>query len=320
MNRTEVMKNSHSDGLGSLSQDLVQHSAVTSAMSVVATSFASVSATSPIHLGEIAPSDQSTTAIVDGGLATSTDAFDCPDLVCSICLELLYKPISVNPCGHVFCERCVRRYLETSLSKITCPLCREIIVSCQPAEERSHEVRQKYPTQFAERQKSEQNNNGQQFPPLWLYNYRLLTIDRTEPDSPQPSLNIDIDFDYTTWWRTMVLILWLSGFGFLMVFSLNSFLNQAIHGVGPHQMPSHPHVSSNVDELSSSVLLDGSDDEGFTSTHSASTGDTVKHNYGDMLAKSDYARYQSVAKNTGISSDKHFFHNLFIIFLVLAVS
>lgn len=47
-------------------------------------------------------------------------------LQCSICLNLLYSPISTQ-CGHNFCEICINQVVELSFYP-KCPLCRERIV------------------------------------------------------------------------------------------------------------------------------------------------------------------------------------------------
>ena len=31
------------------------------------------------------------------------------DLICPVCLDVLHEPFQVDPCGHVFCEPCLRR-------------------------------------------------------------------------------------------------------------------------------------------------------------------------------------------------------------------
>lgn len=46
--------------------------------------------------------------------------------LCSICLELLCRPVQ-PPCGHIYCQHCIRRAAlaqERSGHVVTCPLCR----------------------------------------------------------------------------------------------------------------------------------------------------------------------------------------------------
>lgn len=53
----------------------------------------------------------------------SSPAVDDDDthLKCSICYDLFTKPVSINPCGHCFCESCIITWLTRSN---TCPMCR----------------------------------------------------------------------------------------------------------------------------------------------------------------------------------------------------
>jgi len=43
-----------------------------------------------------------------------------PELECSVCNDLLFKPVSIN-CGHTFCRECLGNIIKT---KPQCPLCR----------------------------------------------------------------------------------------------------------------------------------------------------------------------------------------------------
>lgn len=54
-------------------------------------------------------------------------------VTCAVCWELYLHPMSVKPCGHVFCEPCLRRLSKHShSSKVHCPLCRELVLFCYP--------------------------------------------------------------------------------------------------------------------------------------------------------------------------------------------
>ncbi|KAL4234190.1 hypothetical protein ACF0H5_005843 [Mactra antiquata] len=52
-------------------------------------------------------------------------------LTCSICLELYHLPNTCQPCGHMFCDLCLRRLTHQGSEGIPCPLCRTIISYCQ---------------------------------------------------------------------------------------------------------------------------------------------------------------------------------------------
>ena len=50
------------------------------------------------------------------------------NLLCPVCLDVLFRPHWLDPCLHIFCEPCLRRL---SLARInTCPVCRAPIQKC----------------------------------------------------------------------------------------------------------------------------------------------------------------------------------------------
>ncbi|XP_069749584.1 LON peptidase N-terminal domain and RING finger protein 3-like isoform X2 [Narcine bancroftii] len=49
------------------------------------------------------------------------------DLECSLCMRLLYEPIT-TPCGHTFCLKCIERCMDHSPK---CPLCKEVLPEYQ---------------------------------------------------------------------------------------------------------------------------------------------------------------------------------------------
>ena len=46
------------------------------------------------------------------------------DVICPVCLDLLHEPFQVEPCGHIFCEPCLRRLGQKNPMNCSCPLCR----------------------------------------------------------------------------------------------------------------------------------------------------------------------------------------------------
>jgi RING-type zinc-finger len=53
---------------------------------------------------------------------------------CIVCWNVLYRPVKLNPCGHILCEFCLHIYLKTGLrngeiTTFTCPLCRQLILT-----------------------------------------------------------------------------------------------------------------------------------------------------------------------------------------------
>lgn len=59
----------------------------------------------------------------DGGDQDSSDSsyVDPSDLDCSLCMRLLYEPVT-TPCGHTYCLKCLERCLDHNPK---CPLCKE---------------------------------------------------------------------------------------------------------------------------------------------------------------------------------------------------
>ena len=58
------------------------------------------------------------------------DAMD-PNLICPVCLDLLYEPFRALPCRHTFCETCLRRLGSKNAMDTSCPMCRQKIVFCE---------------------------------------------------------------------------------------------------------------------------------------------------------------------------------------------
>ena len=52
------------------------------------------------------------------------------DVICPVCLDLLHEPFQVEPCGHIFCEPCLRRLGQKNPMNCSCPLCRCVIYKC----------------------------------------------------------------------------------------------------------------------------------------------------------------------------------------------
>ncbi|XP_066954696.1 uncharacterized protein [Macrobrachium rosenbergii] len=96
-----------------------------------------------------------------------------PHLTCSVCLDLLYSPFVAQPCGHVFCEPCLRRLARPNPTKTCCPLCRQIIGQCMPSRDLAAEVREKFPNLYQERHEFEQTHNIQHIPLPWIKNFRM---------------------------------------------------------------------------------------------------------------------------------------------------
>uniref|UniRef100_A0A8C4Z7F4 Ring finger protein 180b n=1 Tax=Gadus morhua TaxID=8049 RepID=A0A8C4Z7F4_GADMO len=62
-----------------------------------------------------------------GGLLTDSEEEDREGFTCAVCLDLYYCPYSCHPCGHVFCEPCLRTLARSRPGHTPCPLCRTLI-------------------------------------------------------------------------------------------------------------------------------------------------------------------------------------------------
>ena len=71
---------------------------------------------------------------------------------CAVCIDLLYNPIKITPCGHIFCESCVKRLRQTETQRdVPCPLCRQTIESCVHDTELQTKLQLKYPEEMKQR-------------------------------------------------------------------------------------------------------------------------------------------------------------------------
>ncbi|XP_061119310.1 E3 ubiquitin-protein ligase RNF180-like isoform X2 [Conger conger] len=48
-------------------------------------------------------------------------------LTCAVCLDVFFSPHVCQPCGHVFCEPCLRTLAKNRPTSTPCPLCRTLI-------------------------------------------------------------------------------------------------------------------------------------------------------------------------------------------------
>ena len=47
------------------------------------------------------------------------------DVNCAICSDVIFTPFMIIECGHIFCEECIKKWIEINN---TCPTCREKII------------------------------------------------------------------------------------------------------------------------------------------------------------------------------------------------
>jgi len=96
------------------------------------------------------------------------------DLICPVCLDMLHEPFQVDPCGHVFCEPCLRRLGQKNPMNCTCPLCRTKIFFCKHQSTMSKEIRENHHSMYMKRKKFERSTPVFQYPLPWQPGWRNL--------------------------------------------------------------------------------------------------------------------------------------------------
>ena len=114
------------------------------------------------------------------------------DLLCPVCLDILHEPFKVDPCGHVFCEPCLRRLGQKNPMNCTCPLCRQKIFFCKHqavssfkcwvdfsisiyfVQTMSKEIRASHQGLYIKRKKFERSTPVYQYPLPWQPGWRNL--------------------------------------------------------------------------------------------------------------------------------------------------
>lgn len=57
---------------------------------------------------------------------------DKDGLTCAVCLDIYISPHICQPCGHCFCEPCLRTIAKDQPRNTPCPLCRTLISKTNP--------------------------------------------------------------------------------------------------------------------------------------------------------------------------------------------
>lgn len=70
---------------------------------------------------------------------------------CAVCMDIKFRPVRLSPCGHEFCDPCVR-----SLVNSRCPTCREEIQDCFHDHDLAAKMKEGYPNEYEERRLAEQ--------------------------------------------------------------------------------------------------------------------------------------------------------------------
>ncbi|KAF1377243.1 hypothetical protein PFLUV_G00198660 [Perca fluviatilis] len=82
---------------------------------------------------------------------------DREGLTCAVCLELYFSPYSCQPCGHVFCEPCLRTIAKNRPTNAPCPLCRALISHTNPHHELNETAKTFFPKVYNARKQNFQS-------------------------------------------------------------------------------------------------------------------------------------------------------------------
>merc|ERR1719357_1672240 len=96
------------------------------------------------------------------------------DVICPVCLDLLHEPFQVEPCGHIFCEPCLRRLGQKNPMNCSCPLCRTKIGFCKHLAATSREIREDHEQLYLKRKKFERSTPVFSYPLPWQPGWRNL--------------------------------------------------------------------------------------------------------------------------------------------------
>ncbi|KAM8827450.1 E3 ubiquitin-protein ligase RNF180 isoform 2-T2 [Spinachia spinachia] len=82
---------------------------------------------------------------------------DSEGVTCAVCLEVYFSPYSCQPCGHVFCEPCLRTIAKNRPTNTPCPLCRTLISHTTFHKELNHTAQTFFPKVYGARKRNFQN-------------------------------------------------------------------------------------------------------------------------------------------------------------------
>ena len=134
--------------------------------------------------------------------------------ICPICLDLLHRPHSLQPCQHLFCDPCLRRLAGARMHK--CPVCRSPIKDCHLDQELHDSIEDQHQDVFIQRQQAEMNSG--------IYNLPLPPVRRTvaEIDNEWAEESLTPDLLLVA----MVILTLLILFGIILMMKLILYLNE----------------------------------------------------------------------------------------------
>ncbi|XP_074546984.1 E3 ubiquitin-protein ligase RNF180 isoform X2 [Halichoeres trimaculatus] len=82
---------------------------------------------------------------------------DRESLTCAVCLDIYFSPYTCQPCGHVFCEPCLRTIAKNRPAYTPCPLCRTLISQTTFSKELNQTAKNFFPKVYYARKQSFQS-------------------------------------------------------------------------------------------------------------------------------------------------------------------
>ncbi|RVE65429.1 hypothetical protein OJAV_G00116350 [Oryzias javanicus] len=85
-------------------------------------------------------------------------------MTCAVCLDIYFSPYSCHPCGHVFCEPCLRMLTKNRPTNTPCPLCRTVISHTSFHQEFNQTSKTLFPKVYSSRQISFRSSSCAKWP------------------------------------------------------------------------------------------------------------------------------------------------------------
>uniref|UniRef100_A0A3P8ZWT5 RING-type domain-containing protein n=1 Tax=Esox lucius TaxID=8010 RepID=A0A3P8ZWT5_ESOLU len=110
------------------------------------------------------------------GMRTESEEEDREAYTCAVCLDVYFSPYSCQPCGHIFCEPCLRTLAKNRPTNTPCPLCRTLISQTLFQKELNQTAKAFFPVIYHSRKHNFQNSKcakwplpscRKQFPVFW---------------------------------------------------------------------------------------------------------------------------------------------------------
>ncbi|XP_041916285.1 E3 ubiquitin-protein ligase RNF180 isoform X1 [Alosa sapidissima] len=83
---------------------------------------------------------------------------------CAVCLDVYFSPYMCQPCGHVFCEPCLRTLAKNRPGSTPCPLCRTVISHVLFQKELNQTAKTFFPKEYLSRKQTFQKANYAKWP------------------------------------------------------------------------------------------------------------------------------------------------------------